>query len=233
MKNTFQKPGDSIHSPKWDRCVEQVESHSKNANAYAVCTAMLGDSSFKSMEDSTFEEKMKMYMEKLGIAGAGSIPNSLLADQDLEGVTKREDLWLWRQGEEQGGQEVNFDSQKFMNFAKTFDLNNFAVWYYDDFGARKCAVFGNAIDAMAYAKLVDAMGFKDIQILKGQFEQTGKELKEAAEDAEDAEGKNETKSLVERIKGIQLKRQKTVLSMRGADTQKSFRQTWGDLNKKV
>jgi hypothetical protein len=196
-----EKPSASSHTANWDSCVEHVENNSKGVNAYAVCTAMLGDESFKSMAEPTFGEKIKMYMHKLGIAGAGPIPTSLLAEQDLEGREK--------------------------SIEKGTDLNNFAVWYYDPSGARKCAVFGHLIDADAYARIVESLGYKNVQIMKGQVEQTGKELKEAAEDAEDAK-ETETKSLVNRIKNIQLKRQNAIMRARGTETNKSFKQAWNE-----
>lgn len=220
-----EKPGASIHTPKWDRCVAQVESASEGANAYAVCTAMMGDESFKSMDENAVGEKMKFYMQKLGIAVAGPVPNSLLARQDLEPTSKKEDLWLWNQGDEHGGQEVSEKSIK-----KGTDIDNFAVWYYDDSGARKCAVFGTYIDANAYAKLVDALGYQDISINKGTVESTQKDLIEAAEDAKDAK-ETETKSLISRIKNIQLKRQNATINARGADTKKSFKQKWSEISR--
>ena len=70
------------------------------------------------------------------------------------------DLWLWRQGKEEGGQEVQWAGEEAQ---KSQDIGNFAVWYYDKGGARKCAVFGNSIDAIAYARIVDVMGFKRIR----------------------------------------------------------------------
>lgn len=88
----LQKPGESTHTPKWDRCVAHVKSSSPGADPYAVCTAMLGDESFKSMEDSTLFKTIDKALEKLGsfgIAGAGPIPHSLLAGQDLEGTTRK------------------------------------------------------------------------------------------------------------------------------------------------
>lgn len=85
----MQKPGESTHSAKWDRCVEHVKSKG-GANAYAVCTKMLGEESFKSIEvDSpNFIKELDEFMHTLGIAGAGKVPNSLLARQDLEGTEK-------------------------------------------------------------------------------------------------------------------------------------------------
>jgi hypothetical protein len=162
---------------------------------------------FKSMnlveksEDLVSKDRIKAYLEKLGISGAGPIPNSLLSRQDLEG-TERE---------------------YFESATKSQDIGNFAVWYYDSEGARKCAVFGNMIDAQAYADIVDSLGYKDVSIMKGQLE-------EAKEDAKDADTKQEVKSIVERIKNIQIKRQKMALNTRGA--QKSFKQKWSELTSK-
>src|SRR5579872_701926 len=93
-KGLFEKPGASTHTAKWDRCVEHVKANGKGVNAYAVCTAMLGDESFKSIEsDADFMQKMDEYMTTLGIklkqksvdtSFAGATPKSLLARQDLE-----------------------------------------------------------------------------------------------------------------------------------------------------
>lgn len=43
------KPGPSIHSAKWDRCIEHVKANSPDVNAYAVCTATLGSQSMRSV----------------------------------------------------------------------------------------------------------------------------------------------------------------------------------------
>lgn len=92
----FAKPGASIHTKKWDDCVEHVKANSSGANAYAVCTAMFGDDSFKAMDDAGFLAKVDEYIDRLGITAgikaksvgigfAGPVPGSLLARQDLEG----------------------------------------------------------------------------------------------------------------------------------------------------
>ena len=85
------------HSAKWDRCVEHVQATNPGADSYAVCTAMLGDESFKAMDEQKFNaliDKALENMEKdsfgvgsFGIAGAGPIPESKLSRQDLEGTT--------------------------------------------------------------------------------------------------------------------------------------------------
>ncbi len=88
----LQKPGGSTHTAKWDRCVAHVKANNGDADPYAVCTAMLGDESFKTMDEEKFNSTIDKALEKLGsfgIAGAGPIPSSLLARQDLEGTTKK------------------------------------------------------------------------------------------------------------------------------------------------
>lgn len=94
----FTKPGDAAHTAKWDRCVEHVKASGSGADPFAVCTAMLGDESFKSMDEEKFNSVIDKALEQVGkdmfgvggfgIAGAGPIPESLLARQDLEGTTK-------------------------------------------------------------------------------------------------------------------------------------------------
>ena len=94
---TVAKPGNTAHSAKWDRCVEHVRENGDGGNAYAICTAMIGNESFKSMSDDAFMEKVEEYIARLGIykskkklgkdvgtSFAGESPNSLLARQDLE-----------------------------------------------------------------------------------------------------------------------------------------------------
>jgi hypothetical protein len=61
---TIQKPGASaIHSKKWDKCVEHVKASGSGKNAYAICTAALGDDSFKSMSDTLTDEDIKIIDE--------------------------------------------------------------------------------------------------------------------------------------------------------------------------
>jgi hypothetical protein len=211
---TVEKPGTSIHSPKWDKCVEQVEGNAEGVNAYAVCTAMLGDESFKSMDDSSFAEKMQFYLEKLGIGSAGAVPNSLLADQDLEPETRKGMATMVRKTEAVQGT----------------DLDSFSVWYYDKHGAQMCAVFGSIIDAEAFANIVDVAGYKNVKILKGQVEQTGKELVRVAAKAEDARP-GQQDNLINRIKNIQIKRQKATIDARDT-SEKSFNREWRGLNGK-
>lgn len=208
MKDRLEKPGAGTHSEKWDRCVRDVKASGSASDPYAVCTAMLKSQTFKSMDDQTFGDKIKFYLQKLGLAAAGPIPNSLLARQDLAGETT------------QKSQETKLGLD-----------NGFAVWYYDELGAQKCAIFSNIIDASAYATLVDAMGYKNVEIVKGQVEQTGKQLEAAAAKAEDVDSKTEEKSLVQRIKNIQVKRQKAVMNERASESKKSFSQFWAGLGR--
>lgn len=182
---SIEKSEDAVHTPKWDRCVQQVKENG-DADPYAVCTAMLGEEALKSMSDEDFDETMKMYMRKLGISGAGPVPNSLLACQDLEPETRK-------------------------SFQKSgTDLDSFSVWYYDKGGAQKCAVFGHLIDAEAFARMVDAMGFKDVSIMKSAEEML-------------SDG-----SLLQNIKDVNLKRQKATIEARQGEkpTTKSFKDYW-------
>jgi hypothetical protein len=45
-----KSPLEAKHSPKWDKCVDKVSAKSDIDNAYAVCTAAMGASSFESRE---------------------------------------------------------------------------------------------------------------------------------------------------------------------------------------
>lgn len=111
-ENVVEKPGDSSHTAKWDRCVEHVKANGSNANAFAVCTAMMGDESSKSSEtEEEMKSRVDSYIKRLNISAgipsevvdasyaqktpdssvvgesfAGPIPISLLARQDLETV---------------------------------------------------------------------------------------------------------------------------------------------------
>lgn len=90
-----EKPGAATHSAKWDSCVAHVKSNNPGADAYAVCTAMLGDDTFKAMDETKFNavldkalegiEKDSFGVGSFGIAAAGPIPHSKLSRQDLEG----------------------------------------------------------------------------------------------------------------------------------------------------
>lgn len=173
----------AAHSAKWDSCIAQVQNGRSDADPYAVCTAMLGTEAFKSMDNNSFKDKIKFYMQKLGIAGAGPVPNSLMASQDLEPTTEK-------------------------SIQKSTDIQNFSVWYYDKSGAQKCAVFNNITDAEAFAKLVEVMGFNNIQIMKGIDEPT--------------------KDLVDSIKQIQVRRQQAEVNSRTQST-KSFKNFWAKL----
>ena len=95
-----EKPGDSIHSKEWDDCVREVQAGQEKTggkvNAFAVCTAKLSDKAYKSEVRhlsyiKSEIKKAQKEVEKMGIEGAGSVPNSLLARQDLEGEADDEE----------------------------------------------------------------------------------------------------------------------------------------------
>ena len=154
-QSLVQKPGASIHSQKWDDCIENAKKNNPKGNVYAICTAALGEESFKSehrhkayiknevrkariylkdqnndilnqiddLEDEyrTLQTEWdiarnnkdadahhlirqmkeisvriqrlnstRTNLQKMGIAEAGAVPNSLLAEQDLEPESKED-----------------------------------------------------------------------------------------------------------------------------------------------
>lgn len=88
----ISKPGNSIHSEKWDACVREVKTQRADVDAYAVCTSQLGESSFKAIDTMTKSElrqAMSELRKAMDIEDAGPTPFSLLARQDLESKTTR------------------------------------------------------------------------------------------------------------------------------------------------
>lgn len=204
-KNAVEKPGASIHSEKWDRCVEHVKANGNGANAYAVCTSMLGEESFKSiMTKEEYNSKMDEYMHKLGISGAGPVPESLLARQDLED-----------------------EALKFQKMEGTF-----AVWYYDRVGARKCAVFPDMKSAEAFCSLINKLGYRKVELMiKDRFDDAGKRLSDAVDEADMVTTGAQAEDLATRIKNIQIARQKGNISARakeGDAVGKTFKQVWNE-----
>jgi hypothetical protein len=82
-KEIVEKPA------KFDRCVEHVKQNSPDANAYAVCNAMVSDKSFGEMESKTMNGLIDEALKAMGIDTAGPVPHSLLARQDLEGKKRK------------------------------------------------------------------------------------------------------------------------------------------------
>jgi len=240
----------------------------KEMNLEKLTALMRSESLFKSMDDDLFDEQIKSYMARLGISksrknksvgigDAGEVPNSLLAEQDLEGSTiktfkdkwadmnKRVDLYLWRQGGEFGGQEVVVPDEEKAQTEKA-DLMSFSVWYQDDEGNKKCQVFGNLIEAEAFGRIVQTIGFKNVEITKSaenegkvQCDICGKwvdddgvsrlghkGINKAGKSTEEnpAEG-----DLLQNIKNAQIKRQKATIALRAKDTTKSFKDVWNKL----
>lgn len=81
----FTKPGAGTHSAKFDRCVASVKKNTPGADAYAVCTSVLGDEAISKMDDKKFDEVLDKALGSFGIANAGPIPESKLSRQNLEG----------------------------------------------------------------------------------------------------------------------------------------------------
>lgn len=148
---TVEKPGNAEHSAKFDRCVLEVQGKGGVEDAYAVCTEAMKSDTIKSMShnDPGFSKEVEQFMRTLGISGAGPVPHSLMARQDLESGR----------------------TTKTMEFAKkriTKDgSNTLSVWYHDNYGNRKCEVFANIVDAEASVKRLTEMGYKDVYIVTG------------------------------------------------------------------
>lgn len=71
-----EKARPEAYSARYNRIAQEVKS-------------IIGPEALKSMDDDEFETKVRSYMVKLGIDGAGPVPNSLLARQDLETTKSR------------------------------------------------------------------------------------------------------------------------------------------------
>lgn len=218
-KTLVEKPGESPHAAKWDRCVEHV-SQQGGANAYAVCTAALGQSAFKSMDagDPNFLKEVDMFLGKLGISGAGPVPNSLLARQDLDGTRKSRfeksvetvekassKCWVVRcDGMEQGRFDNKTDAEKCLDMYRS---------------------------SGTYAVLVEESVVSETS--KGAVETTGKQLTRVTEAAKKADTDAESETLVGRIKNIQLKRQKaTIFEREKEETTKTFKEVWKGISLK-
>lgn len=224
LKSMFEKPGDATHSAKWDRCVEHVKANGNGTNAYAVCTSMLGEESLKAMNDDEFMMEVSNFMEKLGISGAGPVPNSLLARQDLEGdVTKsRKSMATKNKGATEKATGDSMYNQMISN-ARIMARNGMGA---EDVAKKLWAAAGGKTNfAEVRSVIYEVFG-------KGQVEETGKELVEAKKDAKEVETKSERNELVENIKNIQERRQKATIQARSKEQTKSFKEVFTAMNKK-
>lgn len=206
-KTLVEKSGESTHTSKWDRCVEHVGQQG-GANAYAVCTAALGEAAFKSMEagDPNFLKEVDIFLGKLGISGAGPVPSSLLAGQDLEGSTRKSTF------------------SKAATKCWVVRCNGADSRFYDKKEAMECLETVRA--SGTYAVLVEETVMSETE--KGAIETTGKQLDRAVDAAKKADTPKETETLVDRIKNIQIRRQKatTIAREREETTGKTFKQVW-------
>lgn len=148
----------STAGTRYERLMSYIGKIGGDVNAYAVCTAMLGDNTFKSMNDDDFMKEVEVMLRKLGISGAGAVPNSLLSMQDLE---PREKFQKDEKPDEdsEGYQGQPRDSRK-----------NMGLWvcWLDSKGNEQTREFLYQADAEAYARLITAMdfGYTDISIQK-------------------------------------------------------------------
>jgi hypothetical protein len=153
----------------------------------------------------------------IGIADAGSIPNSLLARQDLETTQKSEDKKYKVEIEFRKKNEPEWQTVMYEVMARSDDeAKNMA-----------CELFNNE-----YNMITTAMG--DLQpmpynqcymirgegvnikksIKKGVIEQTSKKLEDLVEDASKVNDKKEKSALVDKIAATQEKRQNAIINAR-------------------
>lgn len=142
---------------RMEKCVSYVSDKAGVVKAYGVCTAILADDTYKSMDESAFLKEVDLFLQKLGIAGAGPIPNSLLARQDLEpnSTSKAEEPQfiknLRRLQKREGG--------------------GVCVYYTDKTGNKQEKIFDKLVDAEAYARdLAEVQGFNNIIVNKGAYD---------------------------------------------------------------
>lgn len=82
-KNLVEKKDPLIAKTRMEKCIEYVTAKG-GKEAGKVCAAMLSEDAYKNMGDGEFDKEVDEFMRTLGISGAGPVPNSLLARQDLE-----------------------------------------------------------------------------------------------------------------------------------------------------
>lgn len=92
-KARVEKPGSASHSAKWDRCVAHVKENNSSADPYAVCTAMLGDETFKAMDESKFNAVLDKALNTIGIVAGGPMKGSdETASKAMAGFTSQKGL---------------------------------------------------------------------------------------------------------------------------------------------
>lgn len=177
------------------------------------------------IDSPQFIKELDEFMRTLGIEGAGAIPESLMARQDLEGKTTK--------------------------FAKTRNFKE----YWKDCADRALALLDEVkeevidIDSQVHEKNVVSQTCTSCGsdynynnelttppkcpycgVSKGVIEQTGKKLDTALKDAADADTRAERKSVVDTIKEVQLRRQKATIAERSKEAAgKNFKQVWGGI----
>lgn len=217
---------------------------------------------FKNFWKDFNADKMNDYMTTLGIRMkqkavgteyAGEIPNSLLAEQDLE--TSKAQKMITVHYISSGGKDMTrtMSESAYRQFISTVgdqikiistseeenkSMATFAVWYYDKRGNQQCAIYNNQLDADAFVDDLKMIGYTKIEMVtktvKGVVEQTGKKLDEEAEKAKDADTKEEVKSVVDSIKAVQIKRQTATIQAREkamGKNKSSFKDAWNGLKK--
>ena len=184
-----EKTGPSIHSAKWDECVADVKAKDSGKNAYAICTAKLNEESFKSQfKDLAYaKSEIKKARKAVGIGFAGDVPESLLAEQDLE-TTKHQTK-------------------------EVITYRRFKIEVCEDLEGETLYFAGGEY----YATLVRAKQAVDKFIendMKKSVTSVENKIKNAVEDIEEADSTEEKSEAAEEVKDLQEKRQKAEIKER-------------------
>ncbi len=211
-KTRTEKPGESIHSAKWDDCVAEVKASGTGKNAYAVCTAQLGDEAFKSQYHGLVSkhqvEKAQKELKKFGIEEAGPVPNSLLARQDLEDETEKSFNQVWK------------DSSRGIT---TEYYKGYKIDIYVELTGEMYVI----AMSMEFSSVVAAKKAIDTFLLKKSAINNDEKIEEIGDKGKD-EDEGDQEVLADKIESLQGKRQKATISER----QKSFNQMWKEKNER-
>ena len=192
----------------------------------------------------------------IGIKDAGSVPNSLLARQDLETSKTQGTDWaeaynaaleMIEAGMSSGDVVAKLMSKYGADTKTAQDLTKTALSVLKN----KYKVVGKSATSEASTdakemkrsgytrgfikrRIKDNYGLSDSEaemvldevFTKASIEQTGKQLDKVADKAEEAETSKEKTQLIGKMKEIQLKRQKAVIDARAPETSKSFKDFW-------
>ena len=88
----ISKPGEGTHSDKWDRCVAEVRARGGVDSPEAVCTAQLGEESFRGLERGEWTEKdmgkIESLLKKIGNVGVAGHDEKNKKNEETKCLTK-------------------------------------------------------------------------------------------------------------------------------------------------